>query len=232
MPVLMGLISGAAGSPKQQYLLLQALGEVISSIASVGQEKMDLAEGDRNQVLALLLSSCDGEEECRNVVAECLGRLALLHPVTVLAALDEKASDPLALAHSVDAHLGPVVPRFLGMMADPDRNVRKAAVVSLSAVAHHKPVLVASHLETLLPLLYQQTVVRPELVRVVDLGPFKHTIDDGLELRKAAFECLDILLDACRPQIEATTFMAHLEGGLQVRAALAVGCGQLRRTSL
>ena len=41
-------------------------------------------------------------------------------------------------------------------------------------------------------------------------------IDDGLELRKAAFECMDILLDACRAQIEATTFMQHLESGLQV----------------
>ncbi len=51
------------------------------------------------------------------------------------------------------------------MMADPDRHVRKAAVVSLSAAVHHKPSLVAAHLETLLPLLYEQMVVRPDMVR-------------------------------------------------------------------
>lgn len=35
------------------------------------------------QVLALLLASCEGEEECRNVVAECMGHLALLNPTQV-----------------------------------------------------------------------------------------------------------------------------------------------------
>ena len=35
---------------------------------------------DQGQVLSLLLGTAEGEEECRNVVAECLGRLALLSP--------------------------------------------------------------------------------------------------------------------------------------------------------
>lgn len=39
------------------------------------------------QVLDLLVSCSRAEEECRNVVAECLGRLALLHPSEVLARL-------------------------------------------------------------------------------------------------------------------------------------------------
>lgn len=38
-------------------------------------------------MLELLLASSRGEEECRNVVAECSGRLALLHPSEVLARL-------------------------------------------------------------------------------------------------------------------------------------------------
>ena len=41
-------------------------------------------------------------------------------------------------------------------------------------------------------------------------------IDDGLELRKASFECLDILLDSpeCRSQLEVPVFISHLKSGL------------------
>lgn len=53
---------------------------------------------------------------------------------------------------------------FLMLMKDSDRHVRKAAVVALSAVVHHKPGLVAAGLEQLLPELYDQTVIKPEMV--------------------------------------------------------------------
>ena len=47
---------------------------------------------------------------------------------------------------------------------------------ALSAAVHHKAPLVAGHLPALLPLLYNQTEIRPEMIRIVDLGPFKHTV--------------------------------------------------------
>jgi hypothetical protein len=46
-----------------------------------------VATAQVQQVLDLLVSCSRAEEECRNVVAECLGRLALLHPAEVLARL-------------------------------------------------------------------------------------------------------------------------------------------------
>jgi len=54
------------------------------------------------------------------------------------------------------------------------------------------------------------------VLREVDLGPFKHKIDDGLELRKAAFECMDVLLERCKDRINMSEFITHLEKGLQV----------------
>ena len=52
-------------------------------------------------------------------------------------------------------------------------------VVALSGCAHAKPGLVSGGLPALLPLLYAQTAVREDLIRVVDLGPFKHRVGGG-----------------------------------------------------
>jgi cullin-associated NEDD8-dissociated protein 1 len=90
----------------------------------------------------------------------------------------------------------------------------------LSSVAHNKAGLVASHLESTMPRVYQQTVVDQSLIRTVDLGPFKHKIDDGLELRKAAFECMEVLLDTCPDRLDYNAFIMHLESGLKVGHAI------------
>ena len=87
---------------------------------------------------------------------------------------------------------------------------------ALSAAAHNKAELVADRLEGVLPRLYGQTAVDESLVRTVDLGPFKHKIDDGLELRKAAFEAMDVLLDTCRTRLAIDAFLQPLSAGLKV----------------
>lgn len=87
----------------------------------------------------------------------------------------------------------------------------------LSSAAHNKAALVAEQLPRVMPRVYAQTVVDQSLIRVVDLGPFKHKIDDGLELRKAAFEAMDVLLDNCVDRLDFQAFILHLESGLKVR---------------
>lgn len=47
------------------------------------------------------------------------------------------------------------------------------------------------------------------------MGPFKHTVDDGLDVRKAAFECMYTLLDNCLECLDIFEFLNHVEEGLK-----------------
>lgn len=89
------------------------------------------------QVLQLLLAHCESEEECRNVVAECLGHLALLHAEQVLPPLQAQAGAAsasmraavvtavkcmlLPQPHAIDPLLRAAIPAFLALVSDPDR---------------------------------------------------------------------------------------------------------------
>lgn len=71
-------------------------------------------------------------------------------------------------------------------------NLRQALVTLNSAVVN-KPQLVLPHLSQLLPLLMKETVVHPELIREVSMGPFKVKIDDGTstrQVRHLTFSCM------------------------------------------
>ncbi|CAB0035380.1 unnamed protein product [Trichogramma brassicae] len=104
---------------------------------------------------------------------------------------------------------------FLEALEDADLNVRRVALVAFNSAAHNKPILVRDLLDTVLPHLYTETKVKPELIREVEMGPFKHTVDDGLDLRKAAFECMYTLLDSCLDRLDIFEFLNHVESGLR-----------------
>jgi len=242
LPFLLDQISTQQAAPKQQYLLLKALNEVISSVTKGSSTSggVVLAQVEQERILDLLLANCESEEECRNVVAECAGQLAQLNPSLVLPKLQGLISSQsasmrwlvvTAVRYAVveqpigaDAILVESLPVFLEKISDPDRHVRKAAVLTLSNVAHNKPNLIMAKLPGLLPALYQETVLREDLIRTVDLGPFKHKIDDGLELRKAAFECMDMVLDQCISCVDFAVFLQHLESGLKDHYDVKLPC--------
>lgn len=59
--------------------------------------------------------------------------------------------------------------------------------------------------------------------RIVNLGPFKHTVDEALGLRKAAFEALVTLLEGLAASIEAQAVVDAVLLGLKARGD-DVGC--------
>lgn len=127
--------------------------------------------------------------------------------------------------------------------------MRRVALIAFNSAAHNKPSLIRDLLDSVLPQLYNETKVRvssvivtlhcngnflidllrlqKELVREVEMGPFKHTVDDGLDLRKAAFECMYTLLDSCLDRLDVFEFLNHVELGLKglfIKFCSIAGC--------
>lgn len=92
LPSLLQHISAASSDSKRQYLLLQSLAEVIAS-GGAAQGAGALDPQQQETLLALLLSSCEGEEECRNVAAECMGRCGHERRWLLAALDDERLQD-------------------------------------------------------------------------------------------------------------------------------------------
>ncbi|KAK7091549.1 cullin-associated NEDD8-dissociated protein 1-like isoform X2 [Littorina saxatilis] len=217
--------------PKRQYLLLHSLKEIISCESS-SQGGVEILKSYINTIWTMLFHNCECPEEgTRNVVAECLGKLTLIDPATLLGNLQQHLADQSPLTRStvvtavkftisdqpqaVDPMLKNCIGDFLKTLQDPDLNVRRVALVTFNSAAHNKPSLIRDMLDSVLPHLYNETKVRKELIREVEMGPFKHTLDDGLDIRKAAFECMYTLLDSCLDRLDIFEFLQHVEDGLK-----------------
>lgn len=77
---------------------------------------------------------------------------------------------------------------LLTVLQDKDMEIRRLAMTTLNSAAHNKPELVLPHLGELVPFVMAESVIKPELIREVQMGPFKHQVDDGLEVRKVSYQ--------------------------------------------
>jgi len=184
------------GGDKDQYLLLHSLKEIIQHSDDTTANIKPYAD----QIWKALFSMAKNDDS-KAVGAECVGRLTIIDPYSYLPELQKHLQSESSAIRgmvisalrytftdteaSYDDLLRPIVVDFLTVMVD-DKELenRRLALTALNSAAHNKPHLIGQHLQSLLPLVYRETVVRPELVREVQMGPFKHKVDDGLEVRK------------------------------------------------
>ncbi|KAI0344168.1 ARM repeat-containing protein [Trametopsis cervina] len=222
LPVIVKMVEK---DPVKRLLSLHALKEVVTHCSHGQLENVaDLLW------VPLFSNSEDSEEITRNVAAACLGKLAMTVPSRYLPQLHERIKDetPAARAtvisairytfaestRSYDELLGSVIMDFLSLIADADLTVRRLALSALNSAARTKPHLIRDHLPTILPTLYQETVIKSELIRTVQMGPWTHKVDDGLEARKTAYETLYTLLDTCLTKLDLHEFLGHVLSGL------------------
>eukprot|EP00656_Telonema_subtile_P031351 TRINITY_DN3431_c0_g3_i2.p1 TRINITY_DN3431_c0_g3~~TRINITY_DN3431_c0_g3_i2.p1 ORF type:complete len:1255 (+),score=419.06 TRINITY_DN3431_c0_g3_i2:162-3926(+) len=218
----------------KKYLLLQSVKEWISQ--AIAEDKSELVAPYLQQLLDLLFALNEAAEEgVRNIAGECLGKLALVSPSTIIPLMLQQAqkgntvlsaSIVTALRFTVsdastsaDEVLGPLLQGFLELLDHAEISVRRPLLLTLNTIARNKPRFVRGaqvvNGASLLSIVYRETVPNPAHIRSVQIGPFKHQVDDGLELRMAAFECLDTLFDTCLDRVDPNELVHHLVGGLK-----------------
>ncbi|GMS78542.1 hypothetical protein PENTCL1PPCAC_717, partial [Pristionchus entomophagus] len=228
LPFLLNQIST---QPRRQYLLLHALKEVIAY--EMAQPEVDAAFADQvDAVWEVLERHADcAEEGMRYTVVDGGGEGGLRVMELIFDLFQAHASSPsvnmrAAVVTSVkfmitvekkpiDDVLDTMMSSLLSAAGDANLDVRHVALVVLNSAAHNKPDLIRNRLGEVMPVVYHETNVRQELIREVEMGPFKHSVDDGLDLRKSAFECMYTLLGSCIDRLDMQTFIAALENGLK-----------------
>lgn len=205
-----------------QYLLLTSLKEIITLLANM---KVDFQKY-LGMILPVLLSQCKAtEESVRSMVAECLGVLTAIPAFTsqiipvLLNLLQQNQEDKLTRRMIANAmrftlarissmpEINEAMQHFLPLLDDPDLEVKKAALFMINTAAHHNPQTIESHLaEYITPRLVETLKIKLE--RVVDLGPFKHKVDENLPLRKASLTCVETIVETLPSVLDVSAIMA------------------------
>lgn len=110
------------------------------------------------------------------------------------------------LAKSMAPTLASLSLSVLQRVGDETLLVKRSALYALSVIVHENAGLLSGELDGLIHMLYDAATVNESLIQNVTIGPFKHKVDDGLEVRKAAFECLFALLENCPLNFDLFTF--------------------------
>lgn len=225
LPVILSTL-GQPSAP--QYLLLHAIKEILQQDDTESEILPYASTLWQNLVVASQL------EDNKAIGAECIGRLTIIDPKTYLPQLQAFLSDKkeavrgmviAALRYTFsdtdeayDEYLRPiVVPMLVKMLNEPDLENRRLALMTFNSAMHNKPDIILPALDQLLPLAMKETVPKPELIREVQMGPFKHKVDDGLEIRKSAYETLYALLETAFARlspIEVSEFFDRIVAGI------------------
>ncbi|KIX08601.1 uncharacterized protein Z518_03257 [Rhinocladiella mackenziei CBS 650.93] len=201
------ILQSLTQSSAQDYLYLHSLKEILEHCESSFGEMAPFTSELWQKLFAVSQS-----EDNSAVGVECIGRLATIDPNTYVPELSKSLEDPDPIvrgtvisafrftlgetSNSYNNLLAKMMtPMLQTMLNDSDLSNRRLAVTTLNAAIRNKPELVIPDIGQLLPTVLEDSRIKPDLIKVIKIGPFTHNEDAGLDLRKAAYATMYELLD-------------------------------------
>ncbi|KAH7368840.1 cullin-associated NEDD8-dissociated protein [Plectosphaerella cucumerina] len=219
-----------------QYLLIQSIKEILQQVPIQSINLSKYAEPLWKQLLAASTNT-----ENAVVSAECVGRLVIVDPKVFMPELQSLLGNEnhrirgMAIQavrytlpdsdDALDATLKEVLlDMLLTMLQDPSIHNRRLALSTLNSATHNKPDIVLTHLDRLMPFVLSESQVKKELIREVQMGPFKHLVDDGIEVRKSAYEMLYALMETAYSRINKVDLFDRVVAGLRDESDIRALC--------
>jgi len=181
-------------------------------------------------VVPLLGENAESKDEgTRFMVSECVGRLLVIDPKKMMPMLKDmaKAKNPRVREGAVTALrfcLSPLMSyevlqgemeNFVPLLKDSDLAVRRQAFLTLNGMFRVNSEVIDRNLsKKVLPVIYAETKPNKDLIHEVDFGAFKQVVDDGLPLRKAAFQCLGTMLQVVPHWLDMQEYISFISLGL------------------
>ena len=226
VPALISMINKHSD---RQYLLLNSLKEIISHYSSTSELSSLLLPFSSTITPLLLTNASSSDEGVRSMIAECLGKFAVIdtkifseiEKLLLSNDINTRATMATSVKFGLNKSNNYMLPQttvstFLKTFSNSSENllVKRQTTLTINTILRVNSGLIILELDIILPIIYSGTITNESLIREVDLGPFKHRVDDGLPLRKACFQCLETLLDCTPHKIDLFEFIKYLKNGL------------------
>ncbi|KAJ2787170.1 SCF complex assembly [Coemansia interrupta] len=98
------------------------------------------------------------------------------------------------LSSACEEQIRLVLPSVLSNISDSDINIRRLSLLAMYTIIQTRPALIKDIVGAIQPSLFKQTIVDKSLIREIQMGPYKRQVDDGLEARKCAYQCVYMLV--------------------------------------
>ncbi|KAI8326229.1 TIP120-domain-containing protein [Martensiomyces pterosporus] len=188
-----------------------------------------------------------------DIVAQCLAVLCVVFPGEYVPQLTESIATSSSAAAMVtfitafrtviagkqlsadcDKQIGLALPGVLSNISHGDVSIRRLSLLTLYTIIQTKDKLLDGLVSDIQPALFQQTVVNDSLVREITMGPFKKKIDDGLEARRCAYQCVYMLVRTMPRAVDAAQVADSIVRGItderEIRAIVQLVVAELAST--
>lgn len=187
-------------------------------------------------LISILLSMVETVDDgIRTLVAECLGILADGHSSIISSVQDMALSSSkearsfaimflrfVLLYKSIDSfqQVNLDLSKFFKTLTDSNMDVVRQALLSLNSIINSNVHFLYQYgkmelQESWIPVLFEHTTPKSEMVKKANFGQFTERMDEHLPVRKAAYICLISLLKKCPHLLQFEKLMESIRPGFE-----------------